>query len=144
MAYKYQLKEYVQQGYNFNAIFPQKVEEVQNMTGMLFSVQDIVDYVQKQTNDFKIENPVAKDLDAAIYRLILKFDKKSEIPEPDDSSSVEEWAESAEALYDLLMSGEPYDASTIEEWKDALDALVSLLENENFDAATIKKYKSIL
>lgn len=146
MAYKYQLKEYVQQGYDFNAIFPQKVEEVQNMTGMLFSVQDIVDYLQKQTNDFKIENPVAKDLDTAIYRLILKFDKKSEMPEPDSDSDsfVEKWAESAEGLYQLLFSGEPYDASTIEEWKEALDGLVSLLENENYDSATIKKWKSVL
>ena len=54
MAY-YKLKEYVEKGYEFNQIFPNKVIEVQQMTGMLFDIQDVVDYLQQQTNDFKIE-----------------------------------------------------------------------------------------
>ncbi len=144
MAYKYQLKEYVQKGYNFNEIFPQKVEEVQQMSGMLFSVQDVVDYLQQQTNDFKIENPVAKDLDSAIFKLILKYEKKSEQPEPEPSSSVDEWAEASNTLYELLSDADSYDKATVEEWKEALDALVGLLELENYDADTIKKYKSVL
>lgn len=147
MAAKYYyLQEYVKKGYDFNSIFPEKVDEVQKLTNMLFTLQDIVNYLQKQTNDFKIENPVAKDLDNSIYNLVLKYEKKSEPQEPEEEEDyVTEWASSADLLYDLL-SGDTssYDASMIEEWKAALDLLVSLLEDKNYDSNEIKKFKSVL
>jgi hypothetical protein len=145
MASKYRLKDYVQKGYDFNAIYPNKVEEVQKMTGMLFNLKDVVDYLQKQTNDFKIENPVAQELDNAIYNLILKADKKSEEPEMEkEKDYTVEWAASAELQYDLLKNKGDYDASTIAEWEASLSLLIDLLESQNYDAKELEKYKSVL
>jgi hypothetical protein len=144
MAY-YKLKEYVEKGYEFNQIFPNKVIEVQQMTGMLFDIQDVVDYLQQQTNDFKIENPVAKDLDNAIYKLILKHEPSQPEPEEEAKNPIDEWVASVESLYDLL-SGDTsaFTEENLNEWKAALELQVGLLELENYDAESIKKYKSVL
>jgi hypothetical protein len=143
----YLLREYVKKGFDFNKVYPDKVEEVKTLTGMLFNLQDIVNYLQKETKDFKIENPVAKDLSDAIYKLVIKAEGKSEAPEPeeDTASEVQEWALSADGLYELL-SGDTsdYDPNDVADWKSALDLLVGILEDNNYMPEEIKKYKSVL
>jgi hypothetical protein len=149
MAAKYYLlKEYVNKGYDFNSIFPDKVQEVQKLTNMLFTLQDIVNYLQKQTNDFKIENPVAKDLDSAIYKLIVKSEGEYEAPEPepkDDKQEIEELAIISDGFYDEL-SGDTsgYTDEQIEELKLLLDGLVEELDFRGYNKEEIKKYKSVL
>lgn len=140
------LKSYIDKGYGFNRIFPDKVEEVQKVSGMLFSVQDVVDYLQQQTNDFKIENPVASDLAGAIVKLVLKFEKEKEVPLPEpDAMPVDEWASASKELYELL-SGDTsaFTEDNINEWKSALVELLDLLELNNYDEKLVKKYKSVL
>jgi hypothetical protein len=147
MKYKYKLKEYVEQGYDFNKIFPEKVEEVSKLTGMLFGIDEIVDYLQKQTNDFRIENPVAKDLDSAIYNLILKYEQKKEVPEPEEEEidkESEEWLASADSLLELLKEKDLYNPNEVEEWTLTLEALVEQLELKGVSDDKIKIFKDYL
>jgi hypothetical protein len=98
--------------------------------------------LQRQTNNFTTENPVAKDLDNAVFVLVQKWQgERGETPEPEpveDKSAEEEvkkqlevvekteeekQAEIREAIEVLEMLGDDLD----EEQKDALEILKSLL-----------------
>ena len=148
----YELKKYVDESYDFNSVFPDKVKSVQEITGMNFSLQEIVDFLQVQTSDFTVDNVIAKDLDTAIVRLIEKQQKpaseeqgEKSKEEKDKQALINEWTTEAESYYDLL-SGDISDfySESIEEWKASLDLLVGLFEDENYDIEAIKKYKSVL
>lgn len=148
----YELKKYVDESYDFNSVFPDKVKSVQEITGMNFSLQEIVDFLQVQTSDFTVDNVIAKDLDTAIVRLIEKQQKpaseeqgEKSKEEKDKQALINEWTTEAESYYDLL-SGDisDFDSESIEEWKASLDLLVGLFEDENYDLEAIKKYKSVL
>ena len=148
----YELKKYVDESYDFNSVFPDKVKSVQEITGMNFSLQEIVDFLQVQTSDFTVDNVIAKDLDTAIVRLIEKQQKPASEEqgekakeEKDKQALINEWTTEAESYYDLL-SGDisDFDSESIEEWKASLDLLVGLFEDENYDLEAIKKYKSVL
>lgn len=148
----YELKKYVDESYDFNSVFPDKVKSVQEITGMNFSLQEIVDFLQVQTSDFTVDNVIAKDLDTAIVRLIEKQQKpaseeqgEKSKEEKDKQALINEWTTEAESYYDLL-SGDisDFDSESIEEWKASLDLLVGLFEDENYDIEAIKKYKSVL
>ena len=79
MAYK--IQPLVESGYDFSGVFPEKQQTVRSLTGLDFNLTDIVKFLQKQTNNFSIENPIAHDLDSAIFDLVKKNDAKSEPPE---------------------------------------------------------------
>lgn len=74
----YKLKKYVDDGFDFNAIFPEKTEAVRQASGMTFTIQEVVDFLQVQTQNFTIENTVAKDLDDAIVKLVIKYQETTE------------------------------------------------------------------
>ena len=70
MAYK--IQPLVESGYDFAALFPEKQESVRQSTGLEFYLDSVVKFLQKQTNNFTIDNTVAHDLDNAIYNLVQK------------------------------------------------------------------------
>ena len=149
MAAKYYyLQEYVKKGYDFNSIFPEKVDEVQKLTNMLFTLQDIVNYLQKQTNDFKIENPVAKDLDNAIYKLVIKSEKKSEPEdEPETDKEVIDFLATIELLYPLLKNQrDTLTPANIEDFTNTIELLLVALESKGYklDEETLAEYKSVI
>ena len=83
--------------------------------------------MQKQTNNFTIENQVAHDLDDAIFRLVEKAPMP--IPAPAEPAPAPEMTEEEkrqsyiEAIELLEMLGEDAD----EQAKEAIDILKSLL-----------------
>lgn len=77
----YKIQKLVEQDYDFSAIYPEKQNEVKEASGLDFSVFEIVKYLQKQTNNFTIENTIAKDLDDAIYKLVEKYESEQKKPE---------------------------------------------------------------
>ena len=125
MAYK--IQPLVEQGYDFNALFPEKQEAVRMQTGMDFYLESIVKFLQKQTNNFTIENQVAHDLDDAIFRLVEKAPMP--IPAPAEPAPAPEMTEEEkrqsyiEAIELLEMLGEDAD----EQANEAIDILKSLL-----------------
>ena len=84
MRYNYKTHKLIDEGVNFNAIYPEKQEVVKQMTGVDFSLPQIVVFLKKQTDNFEKQMPLATDLDNAIYSVYLKWsgDKSSEAPIP--------------------------------------------------------------
>jgi len=140
MAYK--IQELVESGFDFSQVYPEKQQAVRESTGMDFDLAGVVKFLQRQTNNFTTENPVAKDLDNAVFVLVGKWKSESgggmQEPEPVDDKATEEikkelkvaekteeekQAEIREAIEVLEMLGDDLD----EEQKEALEILKSLL-----------------
>lgn len=139
MAYK--IQELVENGFDFSQVYPEKQEAVRESTGLDFDLAGIVKFLQRQTNNFTTDNPVAKDLDNAVFVLVQKWQGEKGTPEAEpveDKSAEEEvkkeleivekteeekQAEIREAIEVLEMLGDDLD----EEQKDALEILKSLL-----------------
>lgn len=84
MRYNYKTHKLMDEGVNFNSIYPEKQEVVKQMTGVDFTLPQIVLFLKKQTDNFEKQMPLATDLDNAIYSVYLKWsgEKPSEKPVP--------------------------------------------------------------
>ena len=68
MAYK--IQALIESGYNFSTLYPEKQDSVRENTGLDFALDNIVKFLQRQTNNFTIDNSVAHDLDNAIFKIV--------------------------------------------------------------------------
>lgn len=93
----YKIKTLLDDNVNFSEIYPEKQASVRENTGLDFDLNGIVLFLQKQTNNFTIDNTIAKDLDEAIFKIYEQY-KKEKAPEeqeptptptPEDSSEVD-------------------------------------------------------
>lgn len=131
MAYK--IQPLVESGYNFATLYPEKQEAVRESSGLDFYLDSIVKFMQKQTNNFTVDNAVAHDLDNAIYNLVQKAGMPMPAgapmpagmpPAPMEEPTEEEKRQSyIEAIELLEMLGDDAD----EQAKEAIDILKSLL-----------------
>jgi hypothetical protein len=127
MAYK--IKQLIDNGFDFNTLFPEKQEEARKSTLLNYSVQEIVDFLKSQTQDFTQDFPLAKDLDKAIYRL---YEKKRELDKEEIEEKVEE-GESKRQPRDKSKKGKAVEF-TREQIIDAIDGLKLLAEMGDEDA----------
>jgi len=123
MAYK--IQPLVEAGYDFKAVYPEKQRTVREATNLDFYLDGIVQFLQRTTNNFTIENSIAHDLDDAIYNIVEKYkgenpSKEEEKPQP---SEEEQKAELMSAIELLEMLGDDID----DEAKEALEILKSLV-----------------
>ena len=130
MAYK--IQPLVESNFDFSQVYPEKQQAVRGSTGLDFDLAGIVKFLQRQTNNFTTENPVAQDLDNAVFVLVEKWksENKGEEPTPApveekaiEKTEEEKQEEIREAIEVLEMLGDELD----EEQKDALEILKSLL-----------------
>lgn len=130
MAYK--IQPLVESNFDFSQVYPEKQQSVRGSTGLDFDLAGIVKFLQRQTNNFTTENPVAQDLDNAVFVLVEKWKSESKgeepTPAPVEDKAVEKTEEEKqeeirEAIEVLEMLGDELD----EEQKDALEILKSLL-----------------
>jgi hypothetical protein len=122
MAYK--IQALIESGYNFSTLYPEKQDSVRENTGLDFALENIVKFLQKQTNNFTIDNSVAHDLDNAIFKIVSKkAEEEGGVEPPLEKSEEETRAEIMEAIELLEMLGEDADEST----KEALEILKSLV-----------------
>ena len=125
MAYK--IQPLVEAGYDFKALYPEKQKSVREATNLDFYLDGIVQFLQRTTNNFTIENSVAHDLDDAIFNIVQKFKEENpsmeEAPVPVPKESQEEaWLIKKEALQDMvvdLINNTPDDPS-IPKWIDMI------------------------
>ncbi len=120
----YKIKQLLDDNVDFNEIFADKQKSVRENTGLDFDLNGIVLFLQKQTNNFTIDNTIAKDLDEAIYKIYQQFEKekapeKTEpIPTPEPSGSSEE----AAIMSMLLIPVE-------EDEKNAIESMLFIMDN---------------
>jgi hypothetical protein len=124
MAYK--IQPLVEAGYDFKAVYPEKQRTVREATNLDFYLDGIVQFLQRTTNNFTIENSIAHDLDDAIYNIVEKYkgenSSKEDEPKPQPSEE-EQKAELMSAIELLEMLGDDID----DEAKEALEILKSLV-----------------
>jgi hypothetical protein len=147
MAYK--LPQLIKENYDFSNLVPTEQADVQNKLSVAFNLSDIVTYIQKGTNNFRVENPIAVDLDNEIYKIAI--DKGQSQPEPKGEEpmpkevevediivsdaakdmyppeEIEEYMETIRALNDLLVNKADYDEAEIAEYEETIQALKELL-----------------
>jgi hypothetical protein len=125
MAYK--IQPLVESGYDFKALYPEKQKSVREATGLDFYLDGIVQFLQRTTNNFTIENSVAHDLDDAIFGIVERYraenPDREEVPVPKEKSEIEQKQEWLDAIELLEMLGEDLD----EEAREALELLKSLV-----------------
>lgn len=131
MAYK--IQKLVESGYDFTKVYTEKQAEIRDNTGLAFDFDMIVKFLQRQTNNFTIDNKIAHDLDDAIYNCVVKFEKenKEEIPEmqpepePEIKEEIKPEPESKET---------PQPEKTEEEKRQEILEAIELLEMLGDDA----------
>lgn len=138
MAYK--IKKLIDEGFDFNTIFPEKQEEAKKTTLLNYSVQEIVDFLKAQTQDFTQDFPLAVDLDKAIYRL---YEKKMELEKDVEKEEIEEDAK--EKKIEGKEEGEK-KIPTKESLEKQIKGLTYLIEKRNNESAKkqIKAFQFLL
>jgi hypothetical protein len=87
----YKTKKLIENGVNFNAIYTQKQSKVKEITGLSFSLANIVTFLKEQTDNFTVQNSLAFDVDAQIYSIYTKWlNETDNAPRPvEEPESVE-------------------------------------------------------
>jgi hypothetical protein len=150
MAYK--LPQLIKENYDFSNLVPTEQADVQNKLSVAFNLSDVVTYIQKGTNNFRVENPIAIDLDNEIYKIAI--DKGQGQPEPkaeeppmpkevevediivSDAAkdmyppeTIQEWLDTIESLNDLLKTKDEFGEAEVTEWEETVQSLKELLNS---------------
>ena len=87
MQYNYKTQELVDKGVDFSKIYPEKQSVVKEMTGFDFNLESIVLFLKKETDNYKIQTPLALDLDKHIYNIYLKSIKNTKPTESESTTT---------------------------------------------------------
>ena len=132
----YKIQPLVESNFDFSLINPQAQREVAEASGVDFDLSSIVKFLQKQTNNFTIENTIAKDLDEAIFKSYEKYksEKGGEKVELEVKEITSEEQGIKEAIEILETLGD--DASE-EERLQTLESIIKLVNSGNISKDTI-------
>ena len=126
----YKIQPLVESNFDFSLINPQAQREVAEASGVDFDLSSIVKFLQKQTNNFTIDNTIARDLDEAIFKSYQKYQSEKggekvevEVEVKKELTPEEQEQGIKEAIELLEMLG---DDASVEE-KEALEILKSLI-----------------
>ena len=152
----YQLAPLVKENFDFSKLYPAQQAEVQKSLSVAFKLSEVVNYVQKATNNFRVENQIAMDVDNEIYDIYKKYmegegkaepkaepkEEEIEVETPSGDiiisdtakdlyspEEIQEWVENIENLTILLEDRDSYDDKTIMEWEETIDNLKILLNS---------------
>jgi hypothetical protein len=131
----YKIQPLVESNFDFSLINPQAQREVAEASGVDFDLSSIVKFLQKQTNNFTIENTIAKDLDEAIFKSYEKYksEKGGEKVEVEvESDQVEQGIREAIEILETLG-----DDASEEERQQTLESIIKLVNYGNISKDTI-------
>ena len=98
MQYSYKTHKLLDEGINFGNVYSDKQEIVKEMTGFDFNLSNIVSFLKKETDNFTKTIDLALDLDRHIYAIYLKWAKGGEQITPTVTETVDDKAETLEAI----------------------------------------------
>lgn len=150
----YQLPPLVKENFDFSNLYPEKQAEVQKSLSVAFNLSEVVNYIQKATNNFRVENQIAMDVDNEIYDIYKKYmeaegkaepkaePKEEEIEAPSGDiiisdtakelyspEEIQEWLDTIESLNDLLKTKEDFGEAEVTEWEETIASLKDLLNS---------------
>jgi hypothetical protein len=124
----YKIKKLLDDNVNFSEIYSEKQASVRDNTGLDFDLNGIVLFLQKQTNNFTIDNTIAKDLDEAIYKIYEQWNREKQ-PQPEEEPiplptepQPEESSSEADAITSMLL----IDVEQGE--KDAIESMLYIMD----------------
>lgn len=145
----YKLKKLIEENVDFSEIYPQKQMSVRENTGLDFDLAGIVLFLQKQTNNFTIDNTIAKDLDDAIFKIVEQWrsEQKPDAepapePTPEPVPSDDDSSEKDAIMAMLFIDVEEGEKEAIESMLHIVDKPADFLEsilNQNADFDKKKK-----
>jgi hypothetical protein len=122
----YKIKQLLDDNVDFNEIFADKQKSVRENTGLDFDLNGIVLFLQKQTNNFTIDNTIAKDLDEAIYKIYQQFEKEKAPDQPEPiPTPAQEPSDSSEADAIISMLYIPVE----DDEKNAIESMLFIMDN---------------
>ena len=74
----YKIQPLVESDFDFSGIFAEKQESVRKATGLDFNLESVVKFLQRQTNNFTVDNQIAHDLDNAIIKIVEKYNAEKD------------------------------------------------------------------
>lgn len=98
MQYSYKTHKLLDEGVNFGNVYSDKQEIVKEMTGFDFNLSNIVSFLKKETDNFTKTIDLALDLDRHIYAIYLKWVKGGEQITSTVTETVDDSAETLEAI----------------------------------------------
>ncbi len=114
----YQSKKYIEQGLNFNEVFPEKQMALRNQN-FNFDFQQVADFVKIQSQDYSVSEPELEAIDKQIVMVVDMWRRETEptpvpapapepapapapAPEEDEEISAEKIQEEINAMGELL------------------------------------------
>lgn len=143
----YQLPPLVKENFDFSNLYPAEQSEVQKSLSVAFNLSEVVNYIQKATNNFRVENQIAMDVDNEIYDIYKKYMEKEGKAEP-KAEPKEEEIEIETPSGDIIISDtakELYSPEEIQEWLDTIESLNDLLKTkEDFGEAEVTEWEETI
>lgn len=143
----YQLPPLVKENFDFSNLYPEKQSEVQKSLSVAFNLSEVVNYIQKATNNFRVENQIAMDVDNEIYDIYKKYMEAEGKAEP-KAEPKEEEIEMETPSGDIIISDtakELYSPEEIQEWVENIENLTILLEDrDSYDDKTIMEWEETI
>ncbi len=133
MQYSYKTQELIEKGVDFSTLFPEKQAAVQQMTGVDFSLPQIVEFIKVQTDGFTKENLLALDLDKYINGIYLKYTtakEKETAPETEPAPAEptkEDLQSSLEGLETMLEYAKGKEKKDIKAQIDGIKTMLELM-----------------
>lgn len=106
--YQYQTQELIKSGFDFSSVFPDKQKSLTEMSGFDFTLSDIVQYLEKESKNFKEHSALLDDVDRTILIAVDAWKKESgqaepePMPTPEPAASPEEKKKKMQSRVNLL------------------------------------------
>ena len=85
--YNYQTQILIEKNYDFSSVSPEKQKRLSEINGYDFSLIDLVQYLKKQSKNFKEHNPFLEAIDKSIVRAIDRHHKDTQTKNPLDANA---------------------------------------------------------
>ena len=153
----YQLAPLVKENFDFSKLYPAQQAEVQKSLSVAFNLSEVVNYVQKATNNFRVENQIAMDVDNEIYSIYKKYmqdegkaepkaepmEEEIEVETPSGDiiiisdtakdlyspDEIQEFIDKNTSLNELLATKEDFGEAEVAEWEETIASLKDLLNS---------------
>ena len=119
----YQSKKYIEEGLNFDEVFPEKQTALRNQN-FDFDFQQVADFVKIQSQDFAVSEPELQAIDKQIEMVVNMWRRETE-PTPVPAPAPAPAPTPAPAPEE----GEEISAEKLQEEIDAMDSLLEFIDD---------------
>lgn len=142
----YLVKKLVDINFQFDSINPEQQEKIKKSTDLDITLSEIVGFLEKESNNFTITNPLCIELDTLIDKTVTEWFKSIKQPRPDEEPKEIPPPPPVEIPVEEVKTEEKV-VFTVEQIQDAIEALelsLELMKDDFGDKKLNKKQKKEL